>query len=271
MRGDSVTVVDKQAIARAFGRAAPHYDDSATLQRRVGHRLIALAESEQKQKAVRHGTVLDVGCGTGYFTQQWMTHAKTVIGLDLSAPMLATAKARCGDAMLAVQADAEHLPLADNSVDLAFSSLALQWCDDLHVPLAELRRVVKPGGQILVSTLLTGSLCELDSAWQQACGTSRVNRFISLSGLQQATQRAGLIHATVLQESEQLTFANAHAVMKSLKGIGATYRPQGAGQQGLATRAQFSAVEKAYQRFALAANTLPATYQIGYIVINHHA
>ncbi|OOE32610.1 malonyl-[acyl-carrier protein] O-methyltransferase BioC [Salinivibrio kushneri] len=269
MRGDSVTVADKQAIARAFGRAAPHYDDSATLQRRVGHRLMALAESEQK--AVRLGTVLDVGCGTGYFTQQWMTHAKTVIGLDLSAPMLATAKARCGDTMLGVQADAEHLPLADNSVDLAFSSLALQWCDDLHVPLAELSRVVKPGGQILVSTLLTGSLCELDSAWQQACGTSRVNRFITLSGLQQATQRAGLTQATVLQESEQLTFANAHAVMKSLKGIGATYRPQGAGQQGLATRAQFSAVEKAYQRFALAANTLPATYQIGYIVIHHHA
>ncbi|OOF16520.1 hypothetical protein BZG79_05595 [Salinivibrio sp. MA427] len=205
-----MTVVDKQAIARAFGRAAPHYDDSATLQRRVGHRLMALAESEQK--AVRLGTVLDVGCGTGYFTQQWMTHAKTVIGLDLSAPMLATAKARCGDVMLAVQADAEHLPLADNSVDLAFSSLALQWCDDLHVPLAELSRVVKPGGKILVSTLLTGSLCELDSAWQQACGTSRVNRFISFSELQQATQRAGLMHATVLQESEQLTFANAHAV-----------------------------------------------------------
>ncbi|SIN82597.1 malonyl-ACP O-methyltransferase BioC [Salinivibrio sp. ES.052] len=264
-----MTVADKQAIARAFGRAAPHYDDSATLQRRVGQRLMAFAKHDRRD--MREGTVLDVGCGTGYFAQRWLTQAKTVIGLDLSAPMLATAKARCGDAMLGLQADAEHLPLADNSVDLAFSSLALQWCDDLHVPLAELSRVVKPGGQILVSTLLAGSLCELDSAWQQACGASRVNRFISLSSLQQATQTAGLAHATIYQQSEQLTFANAHAVMKSLKGIGATYRPQGVGQQGLATRAQFSAVEKAYQRFALAADTLPATYQIGYIVIHHHA
>lgn len=145
---------NKLAIARAFGRAAETYDNSAAFQREVADRLIAGYSGLTGQSG------LDVGCGTGYCVERLANLGARMTALDLSPEMLEKTAGRCSE-VLCTQGDAESIPFLDNSFDFAFSSLALQWCDDLAIPLSEMKRVVKPGGKIYFSTLADGSLWEL--------------------------------------------------------------------------------------------------------------
>ncbi len=85
----------------------------------------------------------------------------------------------------------KKLPVADRSHDLAFSSLALQWCDDLSVPLNELKRVVRPGGMIFFTTLVDGSLDELKKAWAQIDHYQHVNEFKAENEIKVALAQTG--------------------------------------------------------------------------------
>lgn len=76
-----------------------------------------------------------------------------------------------------VSAAAADWPLATASVDLVFSSLALQWCEDLEQVLAEARRVLRPGGLLLFSIFGRDTLAELRAAWAAADEPHRVNHF----------------------------------------------------------------------------------------------
>ena len=53
-----------------------------------------------------------------------------------------------------VCADAQALPIADASIDLVYSNLCLQWCEDPGLALDEFRRVLRPGGMLLFSFLV---------------------------------------------------------------------------------------------------------------------
>ena len=104
--------------------------------------------------------VLDVGCGPGWFPLELAECAPqaAVTGIDLSRPMLttATAHARAGrhdQAVHFAQARGEVLPFADATFDLVVSTLALHHVQDPAAALAELRRVVRPSGRILVADL----------------------------------------------------------------------------------------------------------------------
>jgi SAM-dependent methyltransferase len=92
--------------------------------------------------------VLDLGCGTGIVTRRLIDAGCRVTGVDVSAPMLAHARARVPEAEF-VEAAAEHLPFADASFDAVTSAQAFHWFDQARV-LAELTRVVRPGGTIAV-------------------------------------------------------------------------------------------------------------------------
>ncbi|WP_281544379.1 malonyl-ACP O-methyltransferase BioC [Grimontia sp. SpTr1] len=246
---------EKKAIKDAFGRAAKTYDNSASFQRRVGHLLMDMNTDWQGK------TVLDLGCGTGYFTKQILEQGANMIALDLSDKMLEQARSRCGDCVDYVSADAEALPLADNSVDIAFSSLALQWCHDLSVPLNELKRVVKPGGKILFTTLLEGSLEELKQSWRQVNGQSHVNTFLSHKQVNIALAQAHCNHYHI--ECKPITeyYPSALALMRDLKGIGATHLQEGR-SAGLVGKRTFNELENAYGVFRCADGTVPATYQV---------
>ncbi|MFP3632215.1 methyltransferase domain-containing protein, partial [Burkholderia sp. SIMBA_045] len=78
--------VDKQAVARAFGRAASHYDAHAALQRLSGDALLALAPAQSGLQ------LLDAGCGTGWYSRLWRERGKQVTALDLSPQMLQQAR-----------------------------------------------------------------------------------------------------------------------------------------------------------------------------------
>jgi SAM-dependent methyltransferase len=97
--------------------------------------------------------VVDLGCGFGWFCRWARAEgAARVLGIDVSEKMLARARAATSDAAIDyLQADLERLCLKPASFDLAYSSLALHYIEDLPGLLANLRRALVPGGRLIFS------------------------------------------------------------------------------------------------------------------------
>lgn len=96
--------------------------------------------------------ILDVGCGSGPLTAALRDRGAVVTGFDASAAMVDLARQRLGeDADVHVADLAGPLPFADAEFDDVIASLVLHYLEDWTGPLAELRRVLKPGGRLMVS------------------------------------------------------------------------------------------------------------------------
>ena len=96
--------------------------------------------------------VLDAGCGSGIFTQPLVEQGCRITGLDLSLPMLNSARRRLhGQSFLA--ADMTALPLVDDSFDKTVSITALEFIENGKQAMDELFRVTRPGGLVVVATL----------------------------------------------------------------------------------------------------------------------
>jgi len=96
--------------------------------------------------------ILDVGCGSGPILADLRDRGATVTGVDASAGMLAQARATLGaGADLRVADLSEPLPFDDDTFDDVIASQVLHYLRDWGPPLAELHRVLKPGGRLIVS------------------------------------------------------------------------------------------------------------------------
>ncbi|MEU4191146.1 class I SAM-dependent methyltransferase [Kribbella sp. NPDC026611] len=96
--------------------------------------------------------ILDVGCGAGPLSAALRDRGAIMTGFDLSAAMIELARRRLGeDADLAVGDLAKPLPYGDAAFDDVVASLVLHYLEDWTEPLAELRRVLKPGGRLILS------------------------------------------------------------------------------------------------------------------------
>jgi demethylmenaquinone methyltransferase/2-methoxy-6-polyprenyl-1,4-benzoquinol methylase len=94
------------------------------------------------------GHVLDVATGTGLVAAQLLRRGFTVTGLDQSPEMLALARRRFGAGIELVEARAEKLPFPDRSFDHLTVTYLLRYVADPGATLAELGRVVRPGGVV---------------------------------------------------------------------------------------------------------------------------
>ncbi|WED22721.1 malonyl-ACP O-methyltransferase BioC [Vibrio sp. JC009] len=252
----------KAAIAEAFGKAASKYDQHAEFQRQVGRELMA-----KMPRDLTGYKVLDIGCGTGYFSELLAQRGAEVTAADLSADMLEQAKFRCGSSVAHYQqADAENLPFGDSVFDFAFSSLALQWCEDLSKPLKELKRVTKPGGSVLFSTLLDGSLHELKLSWSKIDTHQHVNDFLTEKEIKIALAQSDIQKHHLDLRSIRMWYSSAFQLMRDLKGIGATH-VRGR-SHGLMKKRTLLDVENEYQKFKGEEGQLPATYNVCLGAIN---
>ena len=96
--------------------------------------------------------ILDAGCGSGALFDALRAKGAVVTGFDGSPAMLDLARQRLGDdADLQVADLGRPLPFADGGFDDVVASLVLHYFKDWTAPLAELRRVLKPGGRLLLS------------------------------------------------------------------------------------------------------------------------
>ena len=95
------------------------------------------------------GHVLDVATGTGLVAAELSRRGFEVTGVDQSSEMLAVARRRFGDTIELVEASADSLPFADRSFDHLTFTYLLRYVDDPEATLAELGRVVRPGGTVV--------------------------------------------------------------------------------------------------------------------------
>jgi malonyl-CoA O-methyltransferase len=161
-----------------------------------------------------------------------------------------------------VCAEASQLPFADASCDLLYASLLLQWCDDLDATLLEWRRLLRPHGLLLFSTLGPDTLKELRSAWSAVDGYVHVNRFLDMHDVGDALIRAGFVEPVLDVEHITLTYEDATGLMRDLKSIGAHNVTAGR-RRGLMGRGRLAAFAAAYEKFRQEGR-LPATYEVVY-------
>ncbi len=136
-----------------------YYDAMAAGYERERHRgyhaFLDASEVETVADLVRGADVLEVGCGTGLILQRLVPLARRVAGVDLSGEMLRRARGRVPTV---VQASALSLPFADGTFDVAVSFKVLAHVPDVRAAVAEMARVVRPGGHIALEFYNRGSL-----------------------------------------------------------------------------------------------------------------
>ena len=246
-------------VAQAFSKAATAYEQRALLQRRLAFQLLDRLPAAATPGSVR--TVLDLGCGTGYCLpalQQACPQAR-VIGLDLASGMLAQARAQWGDRFEWICAPAEHMPLPDASVDLVYSSLALQWCDSFSAALAEIHRVLRPGGTVVLNTLAEGTLRELAQAWATVDDLDHVHRFPPAEALL-AQVDASLWTVDWQSCMDEVDHhPDIRSLANAIKGVGAHHMQPA--RVGLGGRRALQAWMAAMERFRTPQG-LPARYRV---------
>jgi ubiquinone/menaquinone biosynthesis C-methylase UbiE len=133
------------------------------------HRMLDDLEVGLVERYARGKDVLEVGCGTGLILDRVRAFAKHARGIDLSAGMLARAAQR---GLAVAQASATALPVADASVDVAYSFKVLAHIPPIAEALAEMARVVRPGGWVLAEFYNTRSIRRLVKALKPATAVS---------------------------------------------------------------------------------------------------
>ncbi|MFD0739625.1 malonyl-ACP O-methyltransferase BioC [Lysobacter koreensis] len=268
---------DHRQVRRAFSRAAHGYDSAAALQREVGARLAEALDylDDPARGAAPPAVVLDVGCGPGHaavaMQQRWPK--AQVIALDLAPGMLREARANAGGGTRkwldfarhphAVCADARALPLRDASVDVLFSNLCLQWVEDLPAVFAGFRRVLKPGGLLLVSTFGPDTLFELRGAFSEADDAPHVSLFPSIGQFGDALVAAGFKDPVLDRDEFTLGHADLAGLMRELRTLGATNAMVDR-RRSLTGRRRFARAAQAYEQLRGDNGQLPATWEVVY-------
>jgi malonyl-CoA O-methyltransferase len=260
--------IDKREVRRAFNRAAADYDAAAILQREVCGRMLERLDYIKLQPLY----ILDAGSGTGWGTRQLAAKypAAQMIALDIATAMLQTARSHSGwwrklfsgAQQIQVCGDIEALPLAQNSVEMVWSNLAVQWCNNLPATFVGLHRVLKTDGLLMFSTFGPDTLKELRRAFDGVDRHNHLNRFADMHDIGDMLVHAGFAEPVMDMEYITLTYEDVRGVLHDLKRIGAHNATAGRGQ-GLMGKNAWSNLVENYER-SRRDGKLPATYEVIY-------
>ncbi len=134
---------------------------------------------------------------------------------DLAQRLGFVRRARAG--RWTVQADFDRLPLADSSVDLLWSNLALAWSSDPMTTFAEWKRVLAQGGLLMFSTWGPDTVRELREAFESIGERTRVHPFIDMHDLGDMLSGAGFADPVIDMERITLTYADVLGMVSDLR------------------------------------------------------
>lgn len=263
--------MDKKRVRASFDRAAESYDAAAVMQKWVREEMLSRLDLVN----LKPKRILDGGCGTGHASKALMQKYPDahVVSLDFAMSMLHKTRAldrsilQLGKTLLGLNqqsylcADLEKLPLADASLDMFWSNLAIQWSNDLDAVFADIHRVLKTDGLLMFSTLGPDTLKELRAA-TSVDGHVHVSRFIDMHDIGDALVRAGFAAPVLDVERVVLTYDDVIGVMRDLKSIGAHNAADGR-VRGLQGRGFLQKLSEQYERFRKNGK-LPATFEVIY-------
>jgi malonyl-CoA O-methyltransferase len=256
--------MDKARVRASFNRAAKTYDAAAILQKLIRTEMLSRLDLVK----IKPQMILDAGCGTGHgsFALQKKFGRAQVLSLDIALGMLQ--KTHQQQPLLSrffkqknlICADIEDLPIANSSLDMVWSNLALQWCNDLDGAFNQIARVLQPNGLLMFSTFGPDTLKELRTATNN--GNTHVSRFIDMHDIGDALTRGGFSAPVLDVEHYTLTYDDVKALMRDLKAIGAQNATEGRARV-LQGRGFLQQLAQNYEQFR-ADGKLPATFEVVY-------
>lgn len=256
----------KQLIACRFGNAAAMYDAHAVVQREIADFAFAQIERSRSDAPMLKSAV-DIGCGTGAFTQRLLQFSKNVTGLDLAQGMIRFAQQHYAHKQICwAVSDAEALSLADNSTDLIYSSMALQWLSTAEKVAQECFRIISATGQGTLAVVVDGSLNELNHCWESINQNSPVNRFMPVKSWYSAFKNAGF-EVQLQQQRFTSWHANIFAVLHSIKDIGAGVVLDSNHQNHL-NKTKLKTLNSVYKETFAHDDKLPLSWQIAFLNFN---
>jgi malonyl-CoA O-methyltransferase len=255
--------INKTKVAASFNRSAQDYANHAVLQRTVAERLLERLELVN----ISPKMIIDVGSGPGGAARQLakMYKGAQVLQLDLSMEMLRQSRSqdsRFFSKQQYICGDAESLPLGRDTAELVFSSLMLQWCNDLDAAFTQMQNTLKKQGLFLFATLGPDTLKELQSSWAEVDDELHVNTFIDMHDVGDALLRAGFVEPVMDVEHISLTYEDCFSLMKDLKTLGASNADDNR-SRGLTGKNKIKDLESAYEKYRTGGR-LPATYEVVY-------
>ncbi|MFT4789853.1 MAG: malonyl-CoA O-methyltransferase [Paraglaciecola sp.] len=250
----------KRRIARQFSRAAAHYDQVAQVQSDIAFDALAMLEQGYQR-------LLDIGCGTGRTSGQLQSRCTDLLAMDLAQGMLVHARSQAtlrGQSPIHwVGGDAERLPFATGSINGVYSSMVLQWCENVSMVCSEIYRVLPSDGHGVLAIMCQGSMHELQGSWQGIDSQRHVNRLHSGEHWQQGALAAGF-KVKYLQKSYTTWHDNVRQLLGSIKQIGANVLTS-TGNHAPINRQTFIELEAQYQGTYGVNGRLPLTYEVCFI------
>ena len=227
---ESFPRIDARAARKRFARAAATFPEAARLEAEVGSRL--LERLDYMKIAPRR--VLDAGSGPAREARALTRRypGAQVIALDFALPMLPRRRwfSRVPSSLCA---NFLQIPLADASVEMVWSNLALHCVSDPLAAFREFERVLAPGGLLMFSTLGPDTLQEL----RVAAGRSRVHELVDMHDLGDMLLAAGLATPVMDMERIGIEYASGAALLEDLRASGQTNaredRVRGLARRGL--------------------------------------
>lgn len=262
--------LDRNLLRRRYGRAAATSDGADALGREIARRM----DERLDYIRITPKRILDLGCGTG---QDLLRLAErypdaAAFGADFALPMLARASARvmpqagllkrllgARPAPPLLAADSLALPLARDSISLAWSNLMLTALDDPLPALQEIHRVLEVDGLLMFSTLGPDTLKELADALPKHAG-ERIHRFIDMHDLGDALVKAGFTDPVMDMEMVTLTYTALDGLLEDLRATGSANASQ-ARPRGLSGRGGWAQARAVYEKLRQDGR-LPATFEV---------
>ncbi|HEV3157484.1 MAG TPA: methyltransferase domain-containing protein [Candidatus Baltobacteraceae bacterium] len=246
--------LDRERIAARFSAAALNYDSHAQIQRRVARRLAELLETHSRLPAP--GIIVEFGCGTGFLTEEIRRRfpVSRVHASDIAPEMIEQARKRlgCDQSIEWRVADAEDLDFPSEAGRIwIISNLCVQWFSDFPGTIG---RHLRAAPLVAFSTLVDGTFAEWIAGNERLGRRAGVRNLIDGDSLANLMRTAGAKQVDVIREHVSVTYPNALAFLRTLRGIGATtphtdHRP-----------AALHSVLRAYD------DTFIASYEIAHVI-----
>ncbi|HKO88929.1 MAG TPA: malonyl-ACP O-methyltransferase BioC [Burkholderiales bacterium] len=252
---NDVYLLERGSLRQSFDQAAATYDSAASLQRKAAKHLLSKLD-----RSLSPQVALDLGCGTGHagtlFVQRFPL--TRFLYTDLAFSMARQA----AEGGLAICADANALPFADACVDLLWSNLMMQWCNDLPHTFAQMHAVCRPGATLAFSTFGPATLQELRNSFDD--GYTHVNRFVAAHEIEAQLETAGFAGVQLESQRRVVHYAEVLVLMRELKFLGANNATSGRAR-GLTGRHRWRQMIARYERLRSGAG-LPATYELIFVI-----
>lgn len=221
-------MIDKKVMTLHFSKQAKEYDTYAKIQKDMALELLTMINFDKIKDNL---TILDIGCGTGYLTEQLLLlfpNAR-ITAVDIAPGMIEFARKKFSNKQVDFKClDIEEAEL-DQKFDLIISNATFQWFNDLKSTLAKLNRMLEYGGILAFSTFGDKTFNELHTAYRIAKEKQNISTNVSpgqkffdlktISNMCETNLDDNQLLSFQLVSKEKYEYEYYESVMKFLKSV----------------------------------------------------